>query len=315
MHNSREHGAYTIFRNAMKMLAPLPRKWVGSLAVPLGLLWHGIDRNHRKIAFDNMSRAFRSEIDDARIRGMVRANFVQLARVVLEMPSLLRLSRDNLDTYVSFSGSRHLRDALSSGKGVLLFSAHLGNWELLALALSLKFDIEYSILVRPLDYAPVDRVLSDIRCRLGNTILDKIDSAGTIRKVLGERKMVAMMLDQNASWYDGVYVPFFGQTACTNKGFALFALRYGSAIIPAFSVRQQDGRYRIIINPPVPVVRSGNIERDVAENTAIYNRLIEKHIRMAPETWLWLHRRWRLKAIPEKAKKRIRVFTIQDQTP
>lgn len=294
------------------MLAPIPRKLMAGFAAPLGMLWYRIDHNHRKIAFDNMSRAFKNEMDRAEIQNMVKANFIQLARAALEMPSLLKLNRDNLDTHVVFSGSRYLKDALSKGKSVLFLSAHLGNWELAILALPLKFDLVCNILVRPLDYSPLDRILTDIRCHTGNIVLDKIRSTATIGRILTEKKILGIMLDQNASWYDGVYVPFFGRIACTNKGFALFALRYDPTVIPIFSIRQHDGRYKIMINPPVSLVRSGDVSRDVAENTALFNSIIEKHIRMAPDNWLWVHRRWRLKEIPERAKNRISAFPFAD---
>jgi len=312
--HKKEALLHYIIKNTIRMLALIPRKLMDGFAVPLGMLWYRIDHNHRKLAFDNMSGAFKDEMDRVEIQNMVKANFIQLARAALGVPSLLKLSKDNLDSYVRFSGGRHLKDALSKGKGVLFLSAHTGNWELMALATPLKFDFKCNLLVRPLDYSPIDRILAEIRCRLGNGVLDKIRSAATISKVLREKEALAIMLDQNASWYDGVYIPFFGRIACTNKGFALFALRYNHTVIPIFNIRQNDGRYSIIISPPVSLVRSGDIGRDVVENTMVFNKIIEKHIRMAPDNWLWVHRRWRLKEIPERAKNRLRVFPYTDHS-
>ncbi|MEE8399337.1 MAG: lysophospholipid acyltransferase family protein [Desulfobacterales bacterium] len=291
-------------------LALVPRRVMARIAIPLGSLWYRIDRHHRAIATDNMSRAFHGEVDAADIPGRVKANFIQLTTAALEMPSLLKLNRDNLDTYVTFSGSQHLKAALSRGKGVLFLSAHLGNWELMALATALKFDFQCHLLVRPLDFSPMDRVLTDIRCRTGNKVLDKIRSAGVIRKLLGENEVLGMMLDQSASWYDGVYVPFFGRTACTHKGFGLFALRYDPTVLPLFNIRQADGRYKITFDPPVTLQRSGNVNRDLLENTAAFNRIIEKHIRMAPDNWLWVHRRWRPKEIPTSARKKMAALSL-----
>jgi len=279
---------------------------MGRLAHPLGRIWYGLDHYHRRIAFDNMSNAFGREFAPAEIRQMVRRNFIQLVRVMLEIPSLLRLSKENIDTYVEIHGQEHIQAALARGTGVLFLTAHLGNWELMALAAALKYGFPLNVLVRPLDYAPMDRVLTEIRSRTGNRVLDKDKSAAEVSALLRENQIVGILLDQNSSWYEGVYVPFFGKVACTNKGLAMFAMRYNATVVPAFNVRQGDGRYRIVISPPIDLVRSGHIGDDIVENTMLFNKIIEDHIRLAPDNWLWVHRRWRIKRIPERARRKIR---------
>lgn len=301
---------YYVLRSIIGVLAPVPRKLMNSIAIPLGIFWHGVDKHHRGIAIDNMSKAYGDEMGKDEVQKRVRAAFIQLTAATLELPSLLKLNRDNLDTYVRFSGIHHLETALSEGKGLLFLTGHLGNWELMGLATSLKFDIKTHVLVRPLDSVPMDRVLKEIRGRTGNTVIDKIRSARAVGKVLKMGGILTILLDQNASWYDGVYVPFFGRTACTNRGFALFALRYDPVVLPIFNHRQADGRYHILFDRPVPLTRTGDINRDIVENTALFNRIIEKHIRLAPENWLWVHRRWRLKEIPERAREKMAALTL-----
>lgn len=302
MSKSKEELQYRIIKRFLKTLAIIPRGLLVCLAVPLGRIWYLLDRYHRGIAFDNMLKAFSDEVDKAGICHMVKANFVQLVRVVLEIPSLLKLSKDNIDSYVVFSGQRYVRKALLQGKGILFLSAHLGNWELATLATPLKFDLSINALVRPLDFSPMDKVLTEIRSRTGNKVLDKDKSASLIRPMLNKNQVIGIMLDQNASWYEGVYVPFFDRITCTNKGLALFAMRYSATVLPVFNIRQKDGRYRIIFEPPVSLVRSDDLRRDLVENTARFNAIIEKYVRMAPDNWLWIHRRWRIKDIPERAK-------------
>jgi len=136
--------------------------------------------------------------------------------------------------------------------------------------------------------------------------LDKDKSAAEVSALLRKNQVVGILLDQNSSWYEGVYVPFFGKTACTNKGLAMFAIRYGAKVIPVFNVRLRDGRYRVIFNPPLDLVHSGNVSNDIVENTARFNKVIEDHIRMAPDNWLWVHRRWRIKKIPARARQKIK---------
>jgi len=288
---------------------------MGRAASLLGRVWYAVDKHHRAIAAGNMRKAFTDEISADEIPKRVKANFIQLTTAALELPSLQRLDRSNIDSYVCFSGTHHLETALADKRGLLFLTAHLGNWELMSLATCLKFSFKCNLLARPLDFAPMDSVLKEIRTATGNRVIDKIRSARTVGKVLEQGEILAILLDQNASWYDGVYVPFFGRTACTNRGFALFALRYDPIILPIFNFRQNDGRYLIRFDRPVSAVHTGNISRDIVENTARFNQIIEKHIRMAPENWLWVHRRWRLKEIPERAKAKMVALTYSNELP
>lgn len=297
---------YRLIKTGINLLARIPRRHLLRLARPLGRIWFGLDRYHRQIAVENLSLAFGRELAPAAIHALARNNFVQLVRVMLEIPTLLNLSRENVDRYVQFSGLEHLEAALARRTGVLFLTAHLGNWELMAVATALKFDMPVNVMVRPLDYAPMDRVLTEIRSRTGNRVLDKDKSAAEVSTLLRENQVIGILLDQNASWFEGVYVPFFGKVACTNKGLAMFAMRYGATVLPAFNIRQKDGRYRVIIRAPVELIRSGNISDDIVANTRLFNRIIEAHIRLAPDNWLWVHRRWRIKNIPERARKKIK---------
>lgn len=306
MDSGRQYYQYVFLKQLIRLLACFPRKRLASLAFPLGRIWYGLDHYHRRIAIDNISIALGRELTPAKIRSLARDNFVQLVRVMLEIPSLLRLNPDNIDAYVEFRGAEHLAAALDRGSGVLILTAHLGNWELMALAASLKYGIPVNVMARPLDDAPMDRVLTEIRSRTGNRVLDKDKSATEVGTLLRENQIIGILLDQNASWFEGVYVPFFGKTVCTNKGLAMFAMRYGATVLPAFNIRQKDGRYRVIIRPPLDLVRSGHVGDDIVENTRCFNRIIEEHIRLAPDNWLWVHRRWRIKAIPERARRKIR---------
>lgn len=303
---------YYLIKSVYMLLSLIPRSVMQRLSVPLGKLWFAVDRHHRKIAIDNMRTAFGDALTSTQRNQMATANFIQLARMALEMPSLLHLRKNNLDSFVSFIGEAHLKQALSQGKGVLCLSAHLGNWELMTVATALKFDLPINAIVRPIDYEPVDRLLTEIRSKTGNRILDKHDSAGLIRGMLRSNQTVGILLDQNASWYEGVFVPFFGKTTCTNKGLAMFAMRYGAPVLPIFNMPERDGRYTIVIEPPMTLSKSGDVGRDIVENTRKFNRMIEKYIRRSPESWFWVHRRWRLKDVPDRARHKIQGIDLSE---
>jgi KDO2-lipid IV(A) lauroyltransferase len=271
-------------------------------AIPVGRFWFQIDRRHRTIAFDNMMGALGREMSAEAILNLVRANFIQLATMALEIPSLLKFNRKNADRYIRLTGAKHLTEARSRGKGILVLTAHLGNWELMSIAAPVVARMPTSVVARTLDYPPMDRLVTEIRTRTGSQVINKKKGGEQIARMLKEGRTVVILLDQNSNLAEGVYVPFFGITACTNKGLALLALRHDATVLPAFNIREADGRYRIIIAPPVTLIKTGDLRKDILLNTAHFNAIIEHHIRMAPDNWLWVHRRWFLKKIHIRAK-------------
>ena len=182
-----------VIRKTLWIGSLIPRRILTLIAYPMGLIWYIFDRRHRHIAFDNMMKAFSGDITPSRCRRLVKANFIQLSRVALELPALLRLNAKNMDAYVEFSGEEHLKAALAKGKGVLFFTAHLGNWELMALATPLKFNFPVHVMARPLDHQPMDAVLSEVRTRTGNKLIDKDNSAGHLRGLLRQNQLLSLI--------------------------------------------------------------------------------------------------------------------------
>jgi len=193
---------------------------------------------------------------------------------------------------VTFHGIEHFKNALQKGRGVLLLASHFGNWELMALAFSLRYS-PINIVVRPLDNPFLDKLITKIRTRGGNQLIPKKGSVKKMLRLLAAGEVVALLLDQNPAWYEGVFVPFFNEIACTNKALGTIALRTGAPVIPAFNVRQPDGSYRIFGEQEVVLARSGDTTRDVEENTAKFNKIIETYVRRYPEQWFWVHQRWK----------------------
>ena len=276
----------------MDMAATLPLKLSWKLAEFLGRVWFQVDRRHRQIALSNLKIAWGDELSENETRTIARKNFIHLARVLLELPYLSKLTPDDLDGFLAFHGIEHLKGALKQGRGVLVLASHFGNWELMALAFSLRYR-PINIVVRPLDNPFLDNLITKIRIRGGNQLIPKKGSVRKMLRLLAAGDAVALLLDQNPAWYEGVFVPFFKEIACTNKALTTIALRTGAPVIPAFNVRQPDGSYRIFVQPEVALVRSGDTTRDVEENTAKFNKIIETYVRRYPEQWFWVHQRWK----------------------
>jgi hypothetical protein len=121
-------------------------------------------------------------------------------------------------------------------------------------AMSLWFKTDGIAVARPVDFAPAEQLLLRLRTRFGTEIVPKKKAMKKLLMGTRENKAMGILLDQNVDWYEGVFVPFMGKPACTNKGLALIAMKTGAPVIPVFSARQPDGRYRVVFEKEVDLV-------------------------------------------------------------
>ena len=290
--NSKKSIPERILERILDRMARMPRETNRRIAAALGRLWYCLDKRHRKIALENLKMAFGNELDEARRQEICRQVFDHLARVVLEIPYVRKLNEDNLEQFAVFRGGEHLQAALEKKQGLLVMTSHFGNWELTGVGFSLRY-WPFNIVVRPLDNPLLDRLIDKMRCQTGNRTIPKRGSVRQVLRLLRQGETVALLIDQNTDWYDAVFVPFFNELAGTNKALAVLALRTGLPVLPAYNVRRPDGRYELIIEPEIPIVRTGDTTMDIEENTARFNRVIETYVRRNPEQWFWVHRRWK----------------------
>lgn len=192
---------------------------------------------------------------------------------------------------ITLEGLEHLRRAMDAHGRALVLTAHLGNWELLAAAHRLT-GYPLSIVVRPLDSPWLDALADRLRRKAGVELIAKRGALRPVLKALAAGRMVAILLDQNASRHESVFVDCFGCPASTSKSLALLAARTGAPVVPIFIRR--DGRgHRVTIHPALPVPAASDRGRAAVELTARCTATIEAAVREAPEQWLWIHNRWR----------------------
>jgi KDO2-lipid IV(A) lauroyltransferase len=275
------------------ILSRIPYPVAGFAGSMLGRFFSLIPIGRRQVALDNILRAFEGQKDEGECREVLKKIYIHFGRMVFEVPHIVRLSHHNLHRYVTFENEENLRNALARGKGVFILTAHFGNWELMSAAVSLHFGSHTAIVVRPVDFAPLDRVISRLRTRFGTEIIPKQRGMRRVIAAVREKKMIGILLDQNVDWHEGVFTPFLGSWACTNKGLAQLALKTGAPVLPAFAVRQEDGRHRVIFDREIPLVTTGDKTTQVEENTILFTKVIEAYIRRYPDHWFWFHRRWK----------------------
>jgi Kdo2-lipid IVA lauroyltransferase/acyltransferase len=286
---------YRAMYGGVKLLSLVPIRIGQSLGRSLGNVMAAVLKRRVMSSLNNLRYIFghtMSEPELIALNGRIIAHFTQM---LFEAPHILRLKPENLNRYVVFENEEALTRSVLKGKGVFVLTGHFGNWELMSAATTLRVRSRNAVVVRPADFEPADRLLTTLRSRFGTEIIPKRRAMKRLLSAEKENKVIGILLDQNVDWYEGVFVPFLGRPACTNKGLALVALRTGSPVVPIFSVRQPDGRYRIIFEDEVVLQRTGDKIKDIEENTALFNQIIEKYVRRHPDHWFWFHKRWKTK--------------------
>ncbi len=246
-----------------------------------------------KSSLNGLRMVFGDRMSEKQLRRLNRRVVIHFAQMLFEVPHVLKLNLNNLHRYVFFENEKAFTDALAKGKGCFILTGHFGNWELMSAAVTLKFQTNGIAVARPADFAPVEELLMRLRTRFGTEIVPKKKAMKKLLMGTRTNKTMGILQDQNVDWYEGVFVPFMGKRACTNKGLALIAMKTGAPVIPVFSARQPDGRYRVVFENEVDLVRSGSKLADTEENTAEFNRIINKYIYWYPDQWFWFHKRWK----------------------
>jgi len=266
-------------------LALLLGSFLGSLAY---FLW----RPRTAIALANLNLAWEGKKSEAQLRQIARRMYQNFGKGLIEFLRLPLITQKNLNDYVSFEGMNHLEKARDQGRGVFLLSAHLGNWEMLTAAMSLR-GIPTNMLVKKIRNVRIDRFINGIRRQSGVNPINKQDGAGEMLRVLRNNEMVAFVLDQHAIGSEGVRVKFFDQEVSTYKSLAMLARRYKVPIVPLFIIRERRGFHRVVAEPALTLCKGKTIHDSILDDTQQCIHVLERFIRMYPEQWIWLHRRWK----------------------
>jgi len=283
---------YAVAWRFVKMLGVLPRpvaRWLAATGARL-LLW--ARPKMRKTAELNLRLAFPEWTEQQR-RGVLKKMTRNLGWMAVEFARFPKYSRENIENVVVLDGHENFLAGQQRGKGVLYLTGHIGAWELSSYAHALYgFPLYY--MARPLDNKPLDEMVNWYRGLSGNKPIFKNESARMMLRVLKDAGTVGILADQNTMPEEGVFVDFFGTPACTSTGIARVALHTDAAVVPGYAVWDENlGKCRLRFEPVVELVRTGDIEKDVAENTQRFAKVIEEIIRKYPEQWVWIHARWK----------------------
>jgi len=265
-----------------------------SLGAFYGATARRLDSRDHRVATRNLALALPSSAAAER-DAILNVMWRNWGRALVEMARLGSLDRDALRELVRLDPPDGPREIFARARetGSLVLTAHFGSFEMLHAACA-AHGFPITIVHRTLANRRVDRWLTELRERAGTRLLRTGSAARQILRALRCGEVVAVPFDQRPRDGSRIFVPFFSMPAATSSGLARLALVSDAPVFPVVLVRDGESeRHRAVFLPPITLVRSGDRERDVVENTERFNRALEALVRQYPEQWIWMYRRWK----------------------
>ncbi len=279
----------TVMRLVVRMSGKLTPERIERWGRNVGWLIFTCIRSRRSAAIDNLTHAF-PEWEVRKVKLTARACFNHFSRGALEFFRLLHITPEQIDDLVEIEGKEYLDEAFALGKGVIVVTAHFGNWEYGARKL-VREGYKLSVIARDSDDVAMTGISNDIRQSGGYRVLSRDNAALPAIRCLRRNEIVGILPDQNTT--TGIFVDFFGRPVATAEGPATFALRSGAAIVCGFTHRLQDGKFQLVLQPALQTLLSGDEATDIHAVTQAFTKVIEDEIRKDPPQWLWFHKRWK----------------------
>lgn len=257
------------------------------------LLFQGL-KKRRQVAIDNVRLAF-PEQSEMGARQIARRSVQNATMTLFEFVRLASATPQEINDYVGWDGKEHIVGALEKGRGVILLTAHLGNWELMGASIAQSFPL--AVVARPTSNQGIQEQILRVRAHGGLKVISKHDGGRASLEELKKNHVLGILPDQYAG-PDGMLLPFFGHPTRMVSSVARLSMMSGAPIVPAFATRRRpwlsDGRILTQASPGYIIEKDRQRrEQIVREGTLQTIHDMENIIRRYPDNWLWLHRRWR----------------------
>jgi len=282
---------YTALRGAVAAMERLSFARAGVIGERIGRLGYSPLAIRREVVERQLTAVFPEKTPDD-IGQIARGAYGHLGRTAIETAVLPSYNRSRiLELFDDVSGWSIVEERLARGKGLIVVTGHLGNWELGGAYLAAR-GLPIDAVARHMNNPLFDDYLTSTRQRIGMTVVHDDQAVRRVPRSLRSGRAVAFLVDQGAVGLASSWVPFFGRFAKTPRGPAVFALRLGAPIVFGVALRQPSGRYALTFEP-IDVRDTGDRDADVDRIVTDYTATLERWVRRAPEQYLWHHRRWK----------------------
>lgn len=285
-----QRAEYILYRTIAGAISSMGDERVYRWGTRFGALSGRILRGRHRLALRNLRAAFPQK-SDGELRAILAECWRHFGRQLLMFVRMQRMSPDEVLARCDFLHREIFDEAVASGRGVIVISAHYGSWEVGGLAITSIASRVHTV-ARRLDNEFLERDLAELRARTGAEVIDRRHAARPLLKALEEHAVIVLLPDQAVLPREGVLAPFLGRPAWTTPAPARFAIRSGSTIVFAFCI-PHGTRHRVELEEPIRVDQLNEFEKDPVALTTRINDVISRRIAARPELWLWMHDRWK----------------------
>ena len=281
---------YGLARLFAALVLCLPYKVARNFGSGIGTLAHRFLSRRRALTQRNLAFVF-PEIEPVEIRQLSKAAFQNIGKTLTESIYSAKWTKEQLLAHAEVQGWEHLESALARGRGVLLISAHLGNWEVMSMTLSAR-GCKLTVVARRMDNPRLDPMVNRMRSHFGTVVIAGENSLKEMIRCLRRNEALGILMDLN-QYQNGVFADFFHKPAATTPIAPLLARKTGAVILPVHISRLNDGRHRVTIKEELEPADIEDTRQFLAVNTRLCNKAIETVILENRSQWFWIHDRWK----------------------
>jgi len=273
-------------------LAKFQNSIIHTIGKLLGAVAYYTDIRHRRISQRNLAFAY-PDWSKEHVRKVSRRVFQHIGITFFEIIQMTFMGREKILQKVTVKNGHLFDEAINDENGVIIISAHIGNWEMAHVFTSAYFKTSIGIVARTLDSQKLDHWINRIRTKYGNEIWPKKGALSKMARSLRKGGVVGMLIDQDTRDDESVQIEFFNHKVNATPAAALLARRYDAAVLPVFCIRDADGHLILDIKAPLTLAKTKDRQSDIETNTQIMTDSVEKVVRSYPEHWFWVHKRWK----------------------
>lgn len=281
---------YLVFQFFSGLVLLLPDKLRYYLGKYFGKFAYHITKERRETVYNNLKKSFKNKYNEEELDNMTKEVYYNTGLILVEFILLKKLHKDNLKDFIEIKGEENLKKAYEKDRGIIIYGAHFGNWELMGSAISL-LGYPLNAIAQEQENSYFNKKINEIRREKGIKIIPRGISVREVYESLKKKECVFILGDQDAR-SRGWKMNFFDRPSSTFPGAVQLASRTGAIIVPTFLVRKGWRKYELTFYPAREVGEEANKE----EKKEILQELVdltEEIIRDYPTQWFWLHRRWK----------------------
>lgn len=273
----------------------LPHKLVVFCGRIFGMLLYFLSKQRRDITLTNLKNAYPTK-RSKEITDICKFSYQNLGISIFELIKFRTQSISEIKNIIKFTNPELITEVYNRGKGLIMMTGHFGNWEMLALASGIETSSTLqhgiNVVAKNQKNAFFDNYIIDNREKFGNKVINAGNAAKEMIKLIKNKEIVALIVDQSADPNKDVFVDFFGNPAATYEAPAVLALKFNLPILVSYAIRQKDNTYIATFEELKHDDLLFNKE-GIKELTLRHVKHLENQIRLHPDMWSWQHRRWK----------------------